>query len=74
MHKKPTYKPVRRKHKRLVLALVFILASFSGLHVRHNDASISRSAREENVVLSLVLVLASLRRTCKPGRRMHGIK
>ena len=26
-HKKPTCKPVRRKHKRLVLALVFMLAS-----------------------------------------------
>ena len=26
-HKKPTCKPVRRKHKRLVLALVLMLAS-----------------------------------------------
>ena len=44
-----------------------------GLHVRRNDASISTSAREWNDFHSLVLVLvfASLRRTCKPGRRKH---
>ena len=42
-----------------------------GLHVRRNDASISTSTREWNDFHSLVLVLASLRRTCKPGRRKH---
>ena len=40
-----------------------------GLHVRHNDASIRRNTREWNDFHSFVLVLASLRRTCKPGRR-----
>ena len=42
-----------------------------GLHLRRNDASISTSTREWNDFLSLVLMLmlASLRRTCKPGRR-----
>ena len=43
------------------------------LHVRRNDASISTSRREWNdfhsLVFVLVLLLASLRRTCKPGRR-----
>ena len=44
-----------------------------GLHVRRNDASISTSTRGWNDFHSLVLVLmlASLRRTCKPGRRKH---
>ena len=46
-----------------------------GLHVRRNDASISTSTstREWNDFYSLVLVLmlASLRPTCKPGRRKH---
>ena len=44
-----------------------------GLHVRRNNASISTSTREWNDFHSLVfvLVLASLRRTCKPGRRKH---
>ena len=44
-----------------------------GLHVRRNDASISTSTREWKDFHSLVLVLmlASLRRTCKPGRRKH---
>ena len=41
------------------------------LHVRRNDASISTSTREWNDFHSLVLMLASLRRTCKPGRRKH---
>ena len=40
-----------------------------GLHVRHNDASISRNTREWNDFHSFVLVLVSLHRTCKPGRR-----
>ena len=45
----------------------------SGLHARRNDASISTSTREWSDFHSLVLVLmlASLRRTCKPGRRKH---
>ena len=45
----------------------------SGLHVRQNDASISTSAREWNDFhsLGLVLMLASLRRTCKPERCKH---
>ena len=43
----------------------------SGLHVRRNDASISTSTREWNDFHSLVLVLSSLRRTCKPERRKH---
>ena len=45
----------------------------SGLHVRRNDASTSISTREWKSFHSLVLVLmlASLRRTCKPGRRKH---
>ena len=44
-----------------------------GLHVRRNDASTSTSTREWKSFHSLVLVLmlASLRRTCKPGRRKH---
>ena len=44
-----------------------------GLHVRRNDASISTSTREWNDFhyLVLVLELASLRRTCKLGRRKH---
>ena len=54
-----------------MLALVFMVASFCGLHVRRNDASISRSTREWDVFLSLVLVFASLRRTCKPERHKH---
>ena len=47
-----------------------------GLHVRRNEASISTSTREWNDFhsLVLVLVLASLRRTCKPGRRKHKYK
>ena len=42
-----------------------------GLHVRRNDASKSTSTREWKSFHSLALVpmLASLRRTCKPGRR-----
>ena len=40
-----------------------------GLHVRRNNASISTSTRERNDFHSLVL--ASLRRTCKLGRRKH---
>ena len=45
----------------------------AGLHVRRNDASISTSTREWNDFHSLVLVLmlASLPRTCKPGRHKH---
>ena len=44
-----------------------------GLHVRRNDASISTSTREWNDFHSLVLVLmlASLRCTRKPGQRKH---
>ena len=46
-----------------------------GLHVRRNDAitSTSTSTREwkSSHSLVLVLLLASLRRTCKPGRRKH---
>ena len=44
-----------------------------GLHVRRNDASISTSTREWNDFHSfvLVLMLASLRRTCKPRLRKH---
>ena len=46
-----------------------------GLHVRHNNASINTSTREWNdfnfLVLVLVLMLASLRRTCKSGRHKH---
>ena len=44
-----------------------------GLHVRRNDAITSTSTREWKSFHSLVLVLmlASLRRTCKPGRRKH---
>ena len=43
----------------------------SGLHVRRNDASISTSTREWKSFhsLTLVLMLASLRRTCKPEQR-----
>ena len=43
------------------------------VHVRHNDASISTSTstREWNNFHSLVLMLASLRRTCKLGWRKH---
>ena len=54
-HMKATCKPVRRKHS----ALCYV--------------SISTSTREWNDFHSLVLVLmlASLRRTCKPGRRKH---
>ena len=40
-----------------------------GLHVRRNNAS--TSTREWNDFHSLVLILVSLRRTCKPGRRKH---
>ena len=43
----------------------------TGLHVRRNDASISTSTRKWNDFHSLVLGLASLRPTCKPGRRKH---
>ena len=45
----------------------------AGLHVRRNDASISKSTREWKSFHSLVLLLmlASLRRTCKPARRKH---
>ena len=70
-HKKSTCKPVRRKHKRLVLALVFMLTSFR--LTRTNDASISTSTRKWNDFHSrlLVLVLASLGRKCKSGRRKH---
>ena len=42
-----------------------------GLLVRRNDASTSTSTREWKSFHSLVLMLASLRRTCKPGRRKH---
>ena len=46
-----------------------------GLNVRRNDSStsISTSTREWKSFHSLVLVLmlASLRRPCKPGRRWH---
>ena len=44
-----------------------------GLHVRRNDASISTSTREWKSFHSLVLVLmlASLLRRCKLGRRKH---
>ena len=43
------------------------------LHVRRNDVSISTSTREWKSFHSLVLVLmlSSLRRTCKLGRRKH---
>ena len=43
------------------------------LHVRRNDASTSKNTREWKSFHSLVLVLklASLRRTCKSGRRNH---
>ena len=42
-----------------------------GLHVRRNDASTTTSTREWKSFHSVVLVLmlASLRRTCKPGGR-----
>ena len=72
-HKKPTCKPVRRKHKRLVLALICLCLRRPRLHVRRNDANISTSTREWNDFhsLVLVLVLVSLRRTCKRGRRKH---
>ena len=43
----------------------------SGLHVRRKDASTSTSTREWKSFHSLVLVLASLRRTCKLERRKH---
>ena len=70
-HKKPTCKPVRRKHKRLVLALVFMLTSFR--LTRTNDASISTSTRKWNDLHSLLLVpmFVSLGRKCKSGRRKH---
>ena len=44
-----------------------------GLHVRRNDASTSTSTREWKSFhsLMLVLMLASLRRTCKQERRKH---
>ena len=63
-----TCKPVRRKHKALCLRLCLCLRR-PGLHVRCNNAS----TREWNDFhsLELVLVLVSLRRTCKPGRRKH---
>ena len=44
-----------------------------GYHVRRNDASTSTSTREWKSFHSLVLVLmlASLRRACKPERRQN---
>ena len=44
-----------------------------GLHVRRNYASRSKNTREWKSFHSLVLVLmlSSLRRTCKPERRKH---
>ena len=66
-HKKLTCKPMRRKHKRLVLA--FVLSYACVVPVYTYDTSISTSTREWNDFHSLVLVLPSLRRTCKPARR-----
>ena len=77
-HKKPTCKPVRRKHKRLVLALVLMLASSWFTHstkrrqhkhkrMGRNGANISTSTKERNDFH----VCLCLRRTCKPGRRKH---
>ena len=56
----------------LSLRLCLCLRRF-GLHVRRNDASTNTSTREWKSFHSLVLVLmlASLRRTCKPKRRKH---
>ena len=42
-----------------------------GLHLRRNDASTSTREWNDFHSLVLVLMLASLRRTCKPGRRKH---
>ena len=42
-----------------------------GLNVRRNDASTSTREWKSLHSLVLVLVLASLRRTCRPGRRKH---
>ena len=53
------------------LALVLMLASSRYLQARRNDASTSTSTREWKWFHSLVLMLASLRRTCKPDRRNH---
>ena len=68
-HKKPTCKPVRRKHKRLVFALVFMLAS--SRFTRTTQRRKHKHKHKRMAFHSLVLVLASLRRTCKPGRRKH---
>ena len=72
-HKKPTCKPVRRKHKRLVLALVLMLASSRFTRTKQRRKHKHKQKRMERFFHSLVLVLtlASLRRTCKPGRRKH---
>ena len=55
-------KLVRRKHKRLVSPR---------LHVRLNDRSTSTREWNDFRFLELVLLLASLTRTCKLRRRKH---
>ena len=50
------------------------LFNFQQLRLVHTyDASISASARKRKdfLLLALALMLASLRRTCEPGRRKH---
>ena len=70
-HKKPTCKPVRRKHKRLVLARGCACVYACAVPVYTYDASISTSTKEWKSFHCLVLKLASLRRACKPKRRKH---
>ena len=43
----------------------------SGLHVRRNDTTTSTREWKSFHSLVLVLMLTSLRRTCKPERRKH---
>ena len=65
-HKKPTCKPVRRKHKRLVLALVFMLASSRFTCTTQRRKHKHKHIREWNDFDSLVLMLMLMRRSCKP--------
>ena len=68
-HKKPTCKPVRSKHKRLVLALVLMLASCQFTRTTGNHASISTSTRNLRVNRCEASISALCLRLCLCLRR-----
>ena len=60
-HMKPTFKPVRRKHKRLVLVFMLVSSRFKRTVQRRNDASISTSIRNKETVKESQIVSVHVR-------------